>query len=140
MLLIVLCYNCKMINKFFNFTDRFLCNRLKSIVEKTETSYKARGVTLDLSKELDALDEDPLVCRADSCSAFVKNIKFNIKVILGIFFVAVPLFAFLSISYVLNIEYSYAFMLTFLVALFSSVRMENIVHRYTQLRYATLVC
>lgn len=125
-------------NVFLNVTDSFLLNSLKTIVEKAETNYRKRGMQLNLTKELDALEEDPLVCREGSCSPFMKNVKLNIKVLLGIFFVAIPLFAFSSITYVLNFDYSYAFILTFIVAVFSSIRMENIVHRYTQLRYASL--
>ncbi len=125
-------------NLFLNVTDGFLFNSLKTIVEKTENRYEKRGMQIDLSKELDALEVDPLVCREGSCSAFMKNIKLNIKLLLGVFFVAIPLFAFSSISYVLNFDYSYAFVLTFIVAVFSSIRMENIVHKYTQLRLSTL--
>ena len=125
-------------NLFLNVTDSFLLNSLKTIVEKAENRYQKRGMRINLSKELDTLDEDPLVCREGSCSAFMKNIKLNIKILLGIFFVAIPLFAFSSITYVLNFDYSYAFVLTFIVAVFSSIRMENIVHQYTQLRLSTL--
>ena len=125
-------------NLFLNVTDGFLFNSLKTIVEKTENRYEKRGLQINLSKELDALEEDPLVCREGSCSAFMKNIKLNIKLLLGVFFVAIPLFAFSSVSYVLNFDYSYAFVLTFIVAVFSSSRMENIVHKYTQLRLSTL--
>ena len=127
-------------NLFLNVTDSFLLNSLKTIVEKAENRYQKRGLRINLSKELDTLDEDPLVCREGSCSAFMKNIKLNIKILLGVFFVAIPLFAFSSITYVLNFDYSYAFILTFIVAVFSSIRMENIVHRYTQLRLSTLAC
>lgn len=127
-------------NLFLNITDSFLLNSLKTIVEKAENRYQKRGMRINLSKELDTLDEDPLVCREGSCSAFMKNIKLNIKILLGIFFVAIPLFAFSSITYVLNFDYSYAFVLTFIVAVFSSIRMENIVHKYTQLRLSTLAC
>ncbi len=125
-------------NLFLNVTDSFLLNSLKTIVEKAENRYQKRGMRINLSKELDTLDEDPLVCREGSCSAFMKNIKLNIKILLGVFFVAIPLFAFSSITYVLNFDYSYAFVLTFIVAVFSSIRMENIVHKYTQLRLSTL--
>jgi len=129
-----------MIKIFLNFTDTFLCNRLKSIVEKSEKSYREEGKKVDLPKELHALDEDPIVCRDGSCSDFMKKIKWHIKILLGLFFVAVPLIAFSTIAYLLALDFSYAIMLTFGVALFSSVRMENIVHRYTQLRYSTLAC
>ena len=125
-------------NLFLNVTDSFLLNSLKTIVEKSENKYKKRGLNINLSNELDVLDEDPLVCREGSCSAFMKNVKLNIKLLLGVFFVAVPLFAFSSISYVLNFDYSYAFVLTFIIAVFSSIRMENIVHQYTQLRLSAL--
>lgn len=129
-----------MLKIFLNFTDNFLCDHLKSIVEKTEDYYRTKGMNLDLANELEKLDDNALVGTSAHMSKFEKQVKFNIKILMGIFFVAVPLFVFSSISYLLNLEYSYAFMLTFAVALFSSVRLENIVHRYTQLRYSTLAC
>ena len=113
---------------------------MKSIVEKTENYYQSKGMDLDLPKELERLDDNALVGVTSHMSLFEKQVKFNIKILMGIFFVAVPLFAFSSISYLLNFEYSYAFILTFIVALFSNIRLENIVHRYTQLRYSTLAC
>ena len=129
-----------MIKTFLNFTDNFLCDHLKSIVEKTENYYRTKGMNLDLAKELEKLDDNALVGTSLHMSEFEKQVKFNINILMGIFFVAVPLFAFSSISYLLNFEYSYAFILTFAVALFSNIRLENIVHRYTQLRYSTLAC
>ena len=129
-----------MIKTFLNFTDTFLCNHLKSIVEKTENYYQTKGMDLDLPHELDNLDDNALVGSTTHMSLFEKRVKFNIKVLMGIFFVAVPLLGFSSITYLLNAEYSYAFILTFAVALFSSIRLENIVHRYTQLRYSALAC
>lgn len=113
---------------------------MKSIVEKTENYYQSKGMDLDLPKELERLDDNALVGVTSHMSLFEKQVKFNIKILMGIFFVAVPLFAFSSISYLLNFEYSYAFILTFIVALFSNIRLENIVHRYTQLRYSALAC
>ncbi len=127
-----------MIKIFLNFTDKFLCDNLKSIVTKTENYYRTKGMNLDLAEELEKLDDNALVGSSRHMSKFEKQVKLNIKVLMGIFFVAVPLLGFSSITYLLNFEYSYAFMLTFAVALFSSIRLENIVHRYTQLRYSTL--
>ena len=125
-------------NLFLNVTDSFLLNNLKAIVDKAETNSRNKGLPVNLVNELDVLDDDPLVCREGTCSAFMKSIKMNIKLLLGIFFVAVPLIAFSSITYLFNFDYSYAFVLTFIVALFSSIRMENTVHKYTQLRLSTL--
>ena len=134
-----------MIKFFLNITDNFLCDRLKSIVARTENYYRTKGMNLDLAVELEKLDDNALVGTSMHMSEFEKQVKFNIKIVMGIFFVAVPLFGFSAITYLLNFEYStlyfeysYAFMLTFGVAMFSSIRLENIVHRYTQLRYSTL--
>ncbi len=140
MFLIALRYNSTMIKTFLNFTDNFLCDNLKSIVTKTENYYRTKGMNLDLAKELEKLDDNALVGISAHMSEFEKKVKLNIKVLMGIFFVAVPLLAFSTITYLLNVEYSYAFVLTFVVALFSNIRLENIVHRYTQLRYSTLAC
>ena len=129
-----------MIKQFLNFTDNFLCDHLKSIVTKTENHYRNKGMNLDLAEELEKLDDNALVGSSRHMTKFEKQVKFNIKILMGIFFVAVPLIGFSAITYFLNAEYSYAFMLTFAVALFSNIRLENIVHRYTQLRYSTLAC
>ncbi len=129
-----------MIKYFLNFTDNFLCDHLKSIVTKTENYYRTEGMNLDLATELERLDDNALVGINSQMSLFERQVKRNIKVLMGIFFVAVPLVGFLTVAYLFNIEYSYAFVLTFMVAIFSSLRMENIVHRYTQLRYSTLAC
>ena len=127
-------------NLFLTVTDSFLLNNLETIVDKAETNFHNKGLPVNLLNELDILDEDPLVCREGTCSAFMKSVKMNIKLLLGIFFVVVPLVAFSSITYLFNFDYSYAFILTFVIALFSSIRMENIVHQYTQLRLSTLAC
>jgi len=136
--MICLRYNTIMIKIFLNVTDNFLCDHLKNIVTKTENYYRTKGMNLDLAQELEKLDDNALVGTSLQMTEFEKQVKFNIKVLMGIFFVAVPLLGFSSVTYFLDFEYSYAFMLTFAVAVFSSIRLENIVHRYTQLRYSTL--
>lgn len=123
-----------MITKFINTTDTFLCHNLKNIVKKAEEKCLLNGYKLNILDELSKLDENLLVSRSLKPTDFEKRVKFDIKILLGIFFVVVPLFGFFVLSYFFNLEYSYSFVLTFAVAIFSTLRMENIVQRYTQLR------
>jgi hypothetical protein len=123
-----------MINKLINTTDTFLCNNLKNIVKKAEEKCFLKGIRPNVLKELSKIDENLLVSRGAKTTDFEKRVKLDIKILLGIFFVVVPLFGFSLLSFILSIEYSYVFILTFAVAIFSTLRMENIVKKYTQLK------
>ena len=129
-----------MLKLFLNTTDNFLCNNLKSIFEKTEKKYQNSSMKINLFNELESLKFNSLVSREYRSSNFEKNVKFKLKILLGVFFVAIPLFAFISITYLFNAEYSYAFVLTFIVAVLATIRMEKIIHRYAQNRYSKLSC
>jgi hypothetical protein len=124
-----------MIKLFLSKTDSFLCNGVKSIFEKTEDSYKSRGLEVNLMQELHNLEFNPIVCNVGKSSNFEKNVKIKIKIHLGMFFVAIPLFAFAFITYIFNLDYAYALISTFVVAILVSSRMENIASRYTHARY-----
>ncbi|MCX6077257.1 MAG: hypothetical protein NTW78_10310 [Campylobacterales bacterium] len=124
-----------MIKLFLNKTDEFLCKNVRSIFEKTEDSYKNRGLNVNLIKELHNLEFNPIVCSVGESSNFEKNIKIKIKAVLGMFFVAIPLFAFSLVTYILNIDYAYAFIFTFVVAILVSSRMDDIAKRYAQRRF-----
>lgn len=129
-----------MLKLFMSATDNFLCSNLKSIFEKTEQSYKDRRMNIDLFKELERLKLSALVSREGNSSHFEKSIKLKLKLLLGIFFVIVPLFSLILITYLLGLEYSYAFTLTFAVAILATVRMENIIHRYARKRCVKTSC
>ncbi|MFA6191607.1 MAG: hypothetical protein WC665_04565 [Sulfurimonas sp.] len=128
-----------MIKLFLNKTDDFLCKNVRNIFEKTEDVYKNRGLKVNLMQELHNLEFNPIVCSVSGSSNFEKNIKIKIKALLGMFFVAIPLFAFSLITYILNIDYAYAFVFTFVVAILVSSRMDDIAKRYAQRRFL-LVC
>lgn len=123
-----------MIKLFLNKTDDFLCKNVKGIFEKTENSYKNRGLEIDLVEELNKLEINPFVCKVGASSSFEKNIKIRIKIVLGVFFVAIPLFAFALLTYMLGIDYLYAVLSTFLVAMLVSYRMDYIAKRYVSRR------
>jgi hypothetical protein len=125
---------------FLNTTDNFLCNNLKTIFEKSEKIYKKRDLEIDLFKELKNLEFNSLVSVRGSSSNFEKDVKLKLKVLLGLFFVALPLFAFVIITYLFSFEYSYAFIFTFAVALLATMRMENIIHKYAHRRYLKASC
>jgi hypothetical protein len=127
-----------MFKLFLNTTDNFLCNNLKTIFEKAEKKYQDSSV--DLFKELEKLELNALVSREHDSSNFEKNVKLKLKIVLGIFFVAIPLFAFVSFTYLFHGQYSYAFIFTFAIALFATMRMEKIIHRYAQKRCSKLRC
>ena len=124
-----------MIKLFLNKTDDFLCKNVKGIFEKTESTYKSRGLEVDLTQELRNLELNPLVCATGKNSKFEKNIKIKIRMILGIFFVAIPLFGFALVTYIFNIDYLFAFFSTFVVAMLVSYRMDEIAKRYAQRRF-----
>lgn len=124
-----------MIKLFLNKTDNFLCSRVRNIFEKTEDGYQKKDVTFDLEQELKSFEENPLGCVIGINSKFETDVKIKIKLLLGLFFVLVPLIGFALVSYILNIEITYAFLLTFFVALLVASRMEEIAKRYSQTRF-----
>ena len=89
---------------------------------------------LDLKQELDYLKEEPLITFMSDSTKFEKLVKFRIKIILGVFFVAVPLVGFLGVASYYGIHYSYAFPLTLIITLLATSRMDEIVVRYAQSR------
>ena len=129
-----------MFKLFLNTIDNFLCNNFKSIFEATENKYKSKSLNINLLMELENLKFNPLVGIQGISSDFEKSIKFKLKLLMGVFFVLIPLLAFVLIIYVFSLEYSYAFALTFLVALLATMRMEKIVHRYAQKRSSKASC
>jgi hypothetical protein len=115
---------------FLNTTDNFLCNSVKSIFEKTERSYEKVDSGLDLYKELQNFQEKPLGCVIGIKSKFETAIKLKIKMIIGFFFVLIPLVGFSALAIMSDIELTYAFLMTFVVAILVSSRMEEIAKRY----------
>jgi hypothetical protein len=123
-----------LIKLFLDTTDTFLCNRIKETFNKTESQYRAEHKTLNIEKELKRFEENPLGCVIGIDSAFEAKVKLKIKLIVGIFFVLVPVVVFSLFSYLTHIDYAYAFLATLPVALFVSSRMERLSHRYVQTR------
>ena len=95
-------------------------------------------MNIDIVRELQNFELDPIVNDSDRSSSFEKKIKLKIKVMLGIFFVAIPLIGFIIVSYMLNLEFSYAFVVTFLVAMLATIRMDEIAIRYANFRYSKI--
>ena len=129
-----------MFKLFLNTTDNFLCNNLKSIFEATEKKYKNRSLHVNLLKELENLKLNSLVSVQGMGSDFEKSIKSKLRLLMGVFFMVIPLLSFVLITYMFNFEYSYAFALTFIIALLATMRMEKVVHRYAQKRYSKASC
>ena len=56
---------------------------------------------------------------------------------IGVFFVAIPLVGFSLLAFIFNLEYSYSFMLTFVVAMLATSRLDEIARRYVASRQKT---
>ena len=97
-------------------------------------------MSIDIFKELERLKLSALVSREANSSNFEKSIKLKLKLLLGVFFVVVPLFSLIAITYIFDLQYSYAFTLTFAVAVLATIRMENIIHRYACKRFSKTSC
>lgn len=123
-----------MLKLFLNTTDNFLCYSIQQTFTKTEDRYKKRDLQIDMREELTKFQENPLGCMIGLDSNFETNIKLKIKLILGFFFVIVPLFAFSLFSYILGISPTYGFVATFGVAILVASRFEELSVRYVQTR------
>lgn len=123
-----------MLKLFLNTTDNFLCSNVKNIFEKVEAGFMQEHKTVDLAKELHSLGNDPLGCTIGNNSQFETTVKVKIKILLALFFVIVPLVGFAFLAYISSVAYTYAFVLTFVVAIFVASRMEEIAKRYVQTR------
>ena len=123
-----------MIKKLFQTTDNFLCSRVKNVFEKTEKAYIEKKYDVDILQELQKFQENPLGCMIGNDSKFETTVKIKIKIVLGVFFVLIPLLGFNVLSYISNIPATYAFILTFFVAVLVASRIEEIVNRYVQTR------
>ncbi|QOP45104.1 hypothetical protein [Sulfurimonas paralvinellae] len=123
-----------MLKLFLNTTDKFLCNSVRSVFQKTEAQYSEKISKEKLIDELNRFKENPLECTLGMRSEFQKNVKTKIKLILGIFFVFIPLLVFGTFSYLTHIDITFAIFSTLAVALLVSSRMETIAKRYVNLR------
>ena len=123
-----------MIKLFLNTTDKFLCDRVKSVFSKTESKLQQEYSREKLLQELEKFQENPLGCTIGIHSKFEKNVKMKIKFILGIFFVFIPLVVFSAFAYFTQIDISFALFATFAVAILVSSRMEEIAQRYVNFR------
>jgi len=127
-----------MLNLFLNTTDNFLFSSVKNIFEKTEKNYKKENRDFNLVQELQKFQAEPLGCMLGKHSKFEKNIKIQVKILLGLFFVLVPLVGFSVVSYILSLKLTYSFLLTFVVAILVASRMDEIAKRYTNTRATEL--
>ncbi len=123
-----------LIKLFLNTTDKFLYNSVKSTFTNAEDGYNQKHMKVDLLKELKSFEENPLGCMIGLNSKFEANIKVKIKMILGLFFVLIPIVGFSAISYILEIPQTYAYLATFIVAILVASRMDEISKKYVQTR------
>ena len=116
-------------------TDSLLCHTIKKAFAKAEAKYDLNKKRTQLLRELERIKEDPLRCAIlDNGSSFEKEVKLQMKLYLGVLFIFLPLLAMLYASYLLGIDYSYAFLATFIFAIILSKRVEYLTQRYIALR------
>jgi len=125
-----------MIKLFLKKTDDFLFNSIENIFKKIEGSHKYHAISVDISQELKNFEQNPLTCIIACDTKFESSIKIRLKMMIGIFFVTIPIIGFSVLSYILDIEYSYSFMLTFVVAMLATSRLDEIARRYVASRLA----
>ncbi len=123
-----------LIRLFLDTTDKFLFNSVRSAFSNAEDGYKQKDLKVDLLKELRNFEESPLGCMIGVDSKFETDIKVKIKMILGFFFVLIPVIGFSSLSYILEIPQTYAYLATFIVAILVASRMDEISRKYVQTR------
>ncbi len=123
-----------MLKLFLNTTDNFLSKSVKTIFERTEKNFSQENKQVDILSELNKLKDDPLGCVLGINSPFEASVKIQIKVILGIFFVIVPLLGFSALAYMSNIEMLYPILLTLGVAYLVASRMDEIIDKYVNAR------
>ena len=123
-----------LIRLFLDTTDKFLYSSVKSAFANAENGYKEKHLKVDLLKELKSFEENPLGCMIGVDSKFEANIKIKIKMILGLFFVLIPILGFSAVSYILEIPQTYVYLATFVVAMLVASRMDEISKRYVQTR------
>ena len=126
-----------MIRLLLKKTDDFLFKSIEKIFKKIEGHHKFHGTSVDISQELKNFEENPLTCIIACSTPFETSIKIKLKMMIGIFFVTIPLVGFSLLAYLLNIEYSYSFMLTFVVAMLATSRLDEIARRYVASRLTT---
>ncbi|MEA3371359.1 MAG: hypothetical protein U9Q40_08455 [Campylobacterota bacterium] len=123
-----------LIKLFLKTTDNFLFYSVKNAFEKAENRCQQEPIKIDVLKELKSFEENPLGCVIGVGSKFETNLKIKIKIVLGLFFVLIPVLGFGAISYFLTIPQTYAFIATFIVAILAASRMDEISRRYVQSR------
>ncbi len=129
-----------LLNLWLDATDTFLCDRIKSTFSKTEDEYKKRHQEVNLEKELKHFEENPLGCVIGLKSDFETKIKLKIKLMVGLFFVVIPIAVFSLFSYFTHTDYSFAFIAALPVAIWVSSRMEDLSKRYVHNRAAGIAC
>ena len=89
---------------------------------------------MELLQELKNFEENPLGCVIGIGSKFETDLKVKIKIVLGLFFVLIPVLGFGALTYILTIPQTYAFIATFIVAMLAASRVDEISKRYVQTR------
>lgn len=125
-----------MSNILLKVTDDFICKNMKSIFENLEKSYQKRNEKINLFQELHNLELNPFAFNSYKSSKFEQTLKNKLKIIIGIFFVSVPLVILLALAYLNQLDYIYPIAITFFIAIFASSRTEKIAHRYSQFRHS----
>jgi hypothetical protein len=123
-----------MVNLLVNTTDTFLCHRIRSVFNKTEAKFSNSFSKEKLLDELERFEENPLECTIGMRSEFQKEVKMKIKLIVGFFFVFIPLTVLSLFAYFTKVDITFAIFATLFIALFASSRLEEVAERYVHAR------
>lgn len=124
-----------MTNIFLKATDDFICKNMKNIFENLEKTYTKRNEKINLFEELRNLKMNPFALTPNKSTSFEKELKHKLKIVIGIFFVSIPLVLLLTLTYINQLDYVYPIALTFAIAIFASSRTEKIADRYSHFRH-----
>jgi hypothetical protein len=127
-----------MIRLFLKTTDNFLYSTIQNAFRITEDTFREKRMNFDLLKELKNFEDKPLGCVIGVNSQFETKIKLHIKLIMGIFFVFIPIVFFGGVFHFTHINFALAVFATFLVTILASSRLETLAEQYVKYRMAQL--
>jgi len=127
-----------MLRLFLKITDQFLYNIIQNAFRDTENAFRRNHLNFDIQEELKKFEDEPLGCVIGIHSKFETKIKLSIKLVVGFFFVLIPIIAFGGLFYVVNINILFAIFATLVVSILAASRLEELAKNYVEYRVAQL--
>jgi hypothetical protein len=125
-----------MLQLFLKFTDKFLYNTIQNAFRDTENAFRRKHLNFDIKEELKKFEDEPLGCVIGIHSKFETKLKLSIKLVIGFFFVLVPIIVFSGVFYLANINILFAIFTTLVVSMLASSRLETLSKNYVDYRVA----